>query len=159
MKVLHFPAGARSPGGRHRNGLRQPGSRAEHVLQERHRAAREPGKADFSCPGCGATTTDPYLIRIGCCGTCLRPTGLCPVGRDISLSGIELDMGELCSAFGVALWDFDGIGAPGLPPPRPAAGRPPLRVDPRRPGRAMTAALAGQPPALSSRPALPHTPG
>jgi hypothetical protein len=32
------------------------------------------------------------------------------VGRDISLSGIALDMGELCSAFGVALWEFEGIG-------------------------------------------------
>ena len=110
MKVLHFPVGGRSPGGKHRDGLHQPGSRGEHVLRERYRAAREPGKADFSCPGCGATTADPDLIRIGCCGTCLRPTGLCPVGRDISLTGIELDMGDLCSAFGVALWDFDGIG-------------------------------------------------
>jgi hypothetical protein len=81
-----------------------------HVLQHRHRATHKPGRAGFSCPGCGATTEDPYLIRIGCCGTCLRPTGLCSVGRDISLSGIALDMGELCSAFGVALWDFDGVG-------------------------------------------------
>jgi hypothetical protein len=83
MKVLHFPAGGRTS---------------------------EPGKAVFSCPGCGATTDDPDLIRIGCCGTCLRPTALCSVGRDISLSGIALDMGELCSAFGVALWEFDGVG-------------------------------------------------
>jgi hypothetical protein len=109
MKVLHFPVAGRSPGGKHCDGLQQPGSRGEHVPQERCRAA-EPGKGDFSCPGCGATTADPDLIRIGWCGSCLRPTGLCPVGRDISLSGIALDMGELCSAFGVALWDFDGIG-------------------------------------------------
>jgi hypothetical protein len=81
-----------------------------HVLQQRYRATRELRRAGFSCPGCGATTADSYLIRIGCCGTCLQPTGLCSVGRDISLSGIALDMGELCSAFGVALWDFDGIG-------------------------------------------------
>ena len=80
------------------------------VLRERHRAPRAPGKAGFSCPGCGATTADSYLIQIGCCGGCLRPTGLCSVGRDISLSGIALDMGELCSDFGVALWDFDGVG-------------------------------------------------
>ena len=76
----------------------------------RYRTGRDPGKAGFSCPGCGAITADSYLIRIGCCGTCLQPTGLCSVGRDISLSGIALDMGELCSAFGVALWDFDGVG-------------------------------------------------
>jgi hypothetical protein len=110
MKVVHFRAGTRTLGGRHRDGLRQPGSGGAHVLPERYRAARQPGKAGFSCPGCGATTADSDLIRIGCCGACLRPTGLCSVGRDISLSGIALDMGELCSAFGVALWDFDGIG-------------------------------------------------
>jgi hypothetical protein len=110
MKVLHFPVGGRTPGGKHSDAPRQPGSQREHALQERYRAAREPGKAGFSCPGCGATTGDSDLIRIGYCGTCLRPTGLCPVGRDISLSGIELDLGELCSAFGVALWDFDGVG-------------------------------------------------
>jgi hypothetical protein len=81
-----------------------------HVLQHRHRTTQRPERAGFSCPGCGATTADSYLIRIGCCGTCLQFTGLCSVGRDISLSGIALDMGELCSAFGVALWDFDGIG-------------------------------------------------
>jgi hypothetical protein len=109
MNVLHFPVGGRSPGGRHRDGLRQPRSRDEHVLDERCRA-REAGKAEFSCPGCGATTADSDLIQIGYCGGCLQPTGVCPVGRDISLSGIALDMGELCSAFGVALWDFDGIG-------------------------------------------------
>jgi hypothetical protein len=110
MKVLHFPVGGRTLGSKHRDGLRQPRSRAEHVRPERHRTAREPGKAGFSCPGCGETTADSDLIRIGYCGTCLRPTGLCPVGRDISLSGIALDMGELCSAFGVTLWDFDGVG-------------------------------------------------
>jgi hypothetical protein len=111
MKVLHFPVGGRTLGGKHRDGLPQPASRRSgHVLEDRHRAAREPGKSGFSCPGCGATTADSELIRIGYCGTCLRPTGLCPVGRDISLSGIALDMGELCSAFGVALWDFDGVG-------------------------------------------------
>ena len=81
-----------------------------HVLQHRHRATHKPGRAGFSCSGCGAITEDPYLIRIGCCGSCLQPTGLCSVGRDISLSGIALDMGELCSDFGAALWDFDGIG-------------------------------------------------
>jgi hypothetical protein len=110
MKVLHFPVGGRSPSGKHRDLLEQPGSMGELVLHERRGAAREPAKADFSCPGCGATTADPDLIGIGYCGTCLQPTGLCPVGRDISLSGIALDMGELCSAFGVALWEFDGIG-------------------------------------------------
>jgi hypothetical protein len=110
MNVLHFPVGGRATGRKHRNGLQQPGPPGEHVLRERYRAAREPGKAGFSCPGCGATTADVDLIRIGYCGACLRPTGLCPVGRDISLSGIALDMGELCSDFGVALWDFDGIG-------------------------------------------------
>jgi hypothetical protein len=110
MNVLHFPVGGRTPGGKHRDGLQQPGSRGEHVLPERHRVVREPGRTGFSCPGCGATTVDSDLIQIGYCGACLRPTGLCPVGRDISLSGIALDMGELCSAFGVALWDFDGIG-------------------------------------------------
>jgi hypothetical protein len=90
--------------------VRHSGSRGTHVVHRRHRAGLEPGKAVFSCPGCGAITADPDLIRIGCCGTCLQPTGLCSVGRDISLSGIALDMGELCSAFGVTLWDFDGIG-------------------------------------------------
>jgi hypothetical protein len=132
MKVLHFPVGGRTQGGKNRDGLhqhgqrgvhvlqqpgprgehvlQQPGPRGEHVLQERYRAAREPQKADFSCPGCGAITADSDLIRIGYCGTCLQPTGLCPVGRDISLSGIAQDMGELCSAFGVSLWEFDDIG-------------------------------------------------
>jgi hypothetical protein len=110
MKVLHFPAGGRALGGKHRDCLPPPGSRGGRVLQERQRVALEPGTADFSCPCCGAITADADLIQIGYCGTCLRPTGLCPVGRDISLSGIALDMGELCSAFGVALWDFDGIG-------------------------------------------------
>jgi len=80
------------------------------VRPERCRTAREPGKAVFLCPVCGAATADPDLIQIGYCGTCLQPTGLCPVGRDVSLSGIALDMGELCSAFGVALWDFEGVG-------------------------------------------------
>jgi len=110
MNVLHFPAGGRTPGGKHRDGLRQPGPRGEHVRPERCRTAREPGKAVFLCPVCGAATADPDLIQIGYCGTCLQPTGLCPVGRDVSLSGIALDMGELCSAFGVALWDFEGVG-------------------------------------------------
>ena len=90
--------------------VRHSGSRGTHTVRERHRAGLEPGRPVFSCPGCGAITADPDLIRIGCCGSCLQPTGLCSVGRDISLSGIALDMGELCSAFGVALWDFDGIG-------------------------------------------------
>jgi hypothetical protein len=90
--------------------VRHSGSRGTHVVHRRHRAELEPGKAIFSCPGCGAITAEPELIRIGCCGTCLQPTGLCSVGRDISLSGIALDMGELCSAFGVTLWDFDGVG-------------------------------------------------
>jgi hypothetical protein len=110
MKVLHLPIEGRPHGGKHRDGLPQAGSRGGNVQQKRHRAAREPGKADFRCPGCGAMTTDPDLIRIGCCGACLQPTALCPVGRDISLSGIALDMGVLCGAFGVALWDFDGVG-------------------------------------------------
>ena len=110
MKVVNFPVGGRTQGRKHRNGMQRPGSRDVHVLQERYRAAREPVKADFSCPGCGAITADSDLIRIGYCGTCLQPTGLCPVGRDISLSGIALDMGELCSAFGVVLWEFDSIG-------------------------------------------------
>jgi hypothetical protein len=110
MNVLHFPTGGRPPGGRHRDGWQRPGPRSQHVLPEQCPAAREPGKAGFRCPVCGATTADPDLILIGYCGGCLQPTGLCPVGRDISLSGIALDMGELCSALGVALWEFDGIG-------------------------------------------------
>jgi hypothetical protein len=110
MKVLHFPVKGRTPGGKHRDGLQQPGSHGEHVLQERYRAARETGNPGLGCPGCGATTADSDLVLIGWCGTCLRPTGLCPVGCEISLSGIALDMGVLCSAFGVALWDLDGIG-------------------------------------------------
>jgi hypothetical protein len=110
MKVLHFPVGGRSHSGKRHNGVPRPRPRGEHLPQERYQAPREPGYADFSCPACGAATADPDLIEIGYCGTCLRPTGLCPVGRDISLSGIALDMGELCSAFGVALWDFHGIG-------------------------------------------------
>jgi len=109
MNVLHFPAGGRTPSGKRRDSV-QRGSRGAHVLQERYRAAPEPRKAVFSCPACGAITDDPELIRIGCCGNCLLPTGLCSVGRDISLSGIALDMGKLCSAFGVALWDFDDVG-------------------------------------------------
>jgi hypothetical protein len=110
MKVLHFPAGGRTTGRKHRDGLQQLASLDMHVPQQRQRAAREQGRAGFSCPGCGAITTDSYLIRIGCCGTCLLPTGLCSVGRDVSLSGIALDMGVLCSEFGAVLWDFDTIG-------------------------------------------------
>lgn len=110
MKVLHLPVGGRAAGRNDRGGLQQRGSHGTRVARGRPRSARGPGKASFSCPGCGATTSDWELIRIGCCGTCLQPTGLCSVGRDISLSGIALDMGKLCSDFGVALWDFDGVG-------------------------------------------------
>jgi hypothetical protein len=72
MKLLHFPVRGHPPGDNHRDGLRQPGSQGEHVRQERYRAAREPGKPGFGCPGCGATTADSDLILIGWCGTGTR---------------------------------------------------------------------------------------
>jgi hypothetical protein len=76
----------------------------------------EPGA--FTCPACGARTSDPQSIATGRCGICGQYTGLCQVGRDPLLApppGTPAPPGwdRPCPEIGTAWWHLRRPGGKG----------------------------------------------
>jgi hypothetical protein len=66
------------------------------------------GRARWTCPDCGLSTSDPVAVRLGFCSPCNDFTGMCGAGRKI----ICRDMMSVtawhnpCTSLGTAAWEI-----------------------------------------------------